>query len=163
MEKKTLAVTGAATGLTAVLGTLATSSGTSSSWYRALRKPSIQPPAAVFPLVWTALYTDIAISSAVALNGLAAEKGDDAPGRARGYRWALGVNLVLNATWSWTFFRWHRLGTAVVVAGALAVSSLDLARRARASSPAAALALVPYAAWCGFATALSAALWRGNR
>jgi benzodiazapine receptor len=161
---RTLAGTAAASFLTAGLGSLATASGTSSPWYRDLRKPSIQPPAVVFPIVWTTLYTDIAVSSAFALDALEGRDTTD-PGTdaAHRYRWALGVNLALNAGWSWTFFRWHRIGPAVVVAGALAASSLDLARRARQGSPGAAAALVPYAAWCGFATVLTTALWWRNR
>jgi tryptophan-rich sensory protein len=60
------------------------------------------------------------------------------------------------------FFRAHRLASAVAVAGALAVSSADLARRAGQGSPAAGWALVPYAAWCSFATVLSGVIWRRN-
>ena len=82
---------------------------------------------------------------------------------AAAYRRALGANLAVNAAWSWVFFRGHRLGAAVGVAGALAVSSADLVRRtSRVSKPAAA-ALAPYPAWCTFATVLSAAIWRLNR
>ena len=45
----------------------------------------------------------------------------------------------------------------------LTASGLDLARRsARVNRPAGA-ALLPYAAWCGFATVLSAAIARRNR
>jgi benzodiazapine receptor len=52
---------------------------------------------------------------------------------------------------------------AIVVAGALAMSSIDLARRAGQTHRAAGIALSPYAAWCSFATVLTTAIWRGNR
>ena len=156
MDPRTLAGTAVATGLTAAVGSWATTPSVKGSWYRRLRKPAIQPPAAVFPVVWTVLYADIAVSSAVALDRLD-------PDEAEAYRRALTVNLLLNTSWSWTFFRQHRLAQAVAVAGALTASSLDLARRAGDADPRAGVALLPYAAWCGFATVLTTALWWRNR
>jgi len=44
-------------------------------------------------VVWTLLYSDIAVTSAVALDRL---EGDEAVA----YRRALAANLVLNASWS---------------------------------------------------------------
>jgi benzodiazapine receptor len=143
---------------TAALGSVA-SSDVRSPWYAALRKPAIQPPGPVFGVVWTILYTDIAATSAVVLDRL----GYADRNAATAYRRALAVNLVLNASWSWVFFKGHRLPAATVLAGVLAASSVDLARRAGAASPAAAVALTPYAAWCSFATVLSAAIWQRNR
>ena len=55
--------TGAQTGAAAAAGTAA-SAGVDSPWYRDLRKPGLQPPAAVFPVVWTVLYADLAVTSA---------------------------------------------------------------------------------------------------
>jgi benzodiazapine receptor len=156
--KRTLVGTSAAVAATAALGSLA-STDVNSEWYVRLRKPAIQPPGVVFPIVWTTLYTDIAVSSAVALDRL--ETSDSAAAVA--FRRALAVNLVLNTSWSWVFFKAHQLAPAVAVAGALAVSSADLARRAGRASPAAGWALVPYAAWCSFATVLSGVIWRRNR
>jgi len=148
----------AAVAATAALGAVA-STDVQSRWYAGLEKPAIQPPAVVFPIVWTTLYTDIAVTSAIVLDRL----GREDPAVATAYRRALAINLVLNTSWSWVFFKGHQLGPAIVVAAALAVSSTDLARRAaRAGRPAAA-ALAPYAAWCSFATILTAAIWRRNR
>jgi benzodiazapine receptor len=42
---------------------------------------------------------------------------------------ALGVNLVLNAGWSWLFFRYHRPWVAAAECAVLTVSSADLVRR----------------------------------
>lgn len=80
----------------AVLGSVATASGTRSLWYERLEKPAYQPP-------------------------------------------------------------------SVVVAGALAASTADLARTAGRASRAAGGLLVPYAAWTTFATVLTAGIWRRNR
>ena len=140
----------------AAVGSVASATGVKSAWYRALVKPAIQPPPVVFPVVWTALYTQTAVASAVAQSHMT-------PAEARTYRRKLAGNMVLNAGWCWSFFRGHRLVPSIAVAGALAISSVDLARTAGAASPGAGRALAPYAAWTGFATALTAAIWRKNR
>lgn len=157
MSTKDTVATVAAVVATTALGSVA-SADVKSSWYLRLRKPAIQPPAVVFPIVWTLLYTDIAVTSAIVLDRL----GPDDPDSGA-YRRALAVNLVLNAGWSWVFFKYHRLLPAIVVAAALAASSTDLVRRADRAGRPAAVALAPYAGWCSFATILTTAIWRRNR
>ncbi|WGL51372.1 tryptophan-rich sensory protein [Nocardioides sp. BP30] len=154
MFRNTLAATTGAVAATALVGGVA-SKETSGPWYGGLRKPAIQPPAAAFPVVWTALYAGIAVASAVAL-----EKAEATT--ARSYRRALGANLVLNASWTWVFFKAHRIGPATGVAAALALSSTDLARRAGRIDRRTGWGLAPYAGWCGFATVLTAAIGRAN-
>lgn len=143
---------------TAVIGGLFTDPG--SRWYRRLRKPVIQPPPAVFGPIWTALYGLIALSSTVTIAD-ARERGDDA--EADAFERALAANLALNTAWSGVFFRAHAPAASAVVAGLLAASSADLTRRAAQSGPGKAAALGAYAAWCTFATALSAAIAVKNR
>ena len=148
-----------ATAAAAVVGSVASREGVQ-NWYPTLRKPSFNPPNAAFPIAWTTLYADIAVTSASAINRFRAD-GDDA--KARAYTAALGSNLVLNAGWSWLFFKAHKLGLSAVAAGALAGSSADLARRAGEADPKLGVALAPYPLWCSFATLLSTAIWRLNR
>ncbi|GAA1396177.1 tryptophan-rich sensory protein [Luteococcus peritonei] len=155
---KTLAVVGAAVTATAALGGIATQPGT--LWYRTLRKPAWQPPAAVFAPVWTLLYADIAAVSALHLADRLEGFEDEG---ATGYSAALAANLVLNAGWSWTFFRQRNLPAATGVALALAVSSADLVRRVGTSRRQRGVVLAPYAAWTGFAAVLTNALRRRNR
>lgn len=140
----------------AALGSAATTSGTRSTWYRSLRKPAIQPPPAVFPVVWTALYAQTALASFEAQSHMTSQE-------ARAYRRKLALNMTLNAGWCWSFFRGHQLVPSIAVAGALAVSSADLARTAGAASGRAGWNVVPYTAWNTFATVLTAAIWRKNR
>jgi tryptophan-rich sensory protein len=156
---RSLGKTAAAAGLAAGIGALA-SQDANSRWYKTLSKPAFEPPAIAFPIVWTGLYADVAVSSASVIDHL----HDD--GRhidAAAFERALYLNMVLNGSWTWVFFKAHRLGAATVTAGALALSCGDLVRRAYPASPGASAALVPYAVWCGFATVLSAAIWRRNR
>lgn len=159
MSKATLAGTGLAVAAAATTGSIA-SPGRMPGWYARIRKPRYQPPSVAFPVAWTTLYTDIAATSAVAIDRFRATGRED---KARSYIVALGINLLLNASWSWLFFRYHKLGASALGAAALTASSADLARRAAEADPRAGAALAPYPLWCGFATVLSTDIWRLNR
>lgn len=154
---KIVAAAGGAVALTAVLGSVATISKT--GWFKRLDKPTWQPPDSVFGPVWSALYADIALVSALHLTDLL-DADDEAA--AREFAAALGINLALNAGWSWVFWQWRNLSLATLVATALAVSSADLVRRVGKRRERG-IVLGPYAAWTAFATALTAELWRRNR
>jgi translocator protein len=159
MNKVTLAATTLAVSATAGVGSVA-SRASVDSWYSRLRKPAYVPPNAVFPVAWTSLYTDIAATSAAAIDRLRAAGRHE---EARNYVVALGVNLVLNAGWSWLFFKYHKLGASAVGAAVLAASSADLARRAALADPRAGAALLPYPLWSAFATAMTSHIWVLNR
>lgn len=167
MKLMTVVWTAAATAATAAAGGIATDPD--SGWYRRLRKPEWQPPAIAFPVVWTALYADLAVSSAAALDsgGAAADTPDTPGGGTRqrelaAYRGALAANLVLNAAWSWLFWRARRPWLAAAECAVLTASSIDLMRRTHRLNRGAGVALAPYAVWCGFATVLSTAIARLN-
>lgn len=160
MKLMTVVWTAAATAATAAAGGIATDPD--GTWYRRLRKPAWQPPTIAFPVVWTALYADLAVSSAVAL-----DSGSDGDGEAPGdgtrreiaaYRAALAGNLVLNAAWSWLFWRARRPWLAAAECAVLTASSVDLVRRTHRLNRTAGVSLAPYALWCGFATVLSTAI-----
>ncbi len=157
--RKALVGTGLATAAAAVAGAMSSSEGVR-GWYTTIRKPSYVPPNAVFPIAWTTLYADIAVTSAAAIDRL---RADGRRGEANAYIAALGVNLVLNGGWSWVFFTKRRLGVATLAAAALAASSVDLTRRAAAADLKLGAALAPYPAWCTFATVMSGDIWRLNR
>jgi tryptophan-rich sensory protein len=160
MRALTLAKTAGAAAATAVIGGLATGPAVQSNWYEKLRKPSFQPPRQAFPIVWPLLYADIAVVSAATIDELE-ERGTRQ--EARTFSRLLALNLVLNGSWSWLFFNRRQLGASAILAGALAVSSADLTRRAVRVNGAPARALWPYPLWCTFATALSGRIWLLNR
>lgn len=159
---KLLAATTAATAAAAAVGSVATIP--SVGWFKRLDKPAWQPPNDVFGPVWTALYADIAVISALHLADLLdqGERTPSDPDRAREFAALFAANLVLNGGWSWVFWRARNLGAATGVAAALAASSADLVRRVGHRRERGVL-LAPYAAWTTFATVLTADLWRRNR
>lgn len=154
MARSPYVLTSAAVAATAALGGAGTD--VRSRWYRRLDEPSWDPPGQVYGPVWTAIYALTAVGTGRALTRV--------PDRAarRGYLTALGINLALNAGWSWVFFRGHRPGWATAEAAALEASTLDLLRRTWRLDRTGGVLLAPYAGWVGFATALSAEIARRN-
>lgn len=124
-------------------------------FYAQLVRPDWAPPASLFGPVWTVLY--ILMGVAAWLVWL--------KGPARDVTGALAlfiVQLAINALWSWLFFVW-RLGAQafadVLVLLVLIVLTIAAFWRLRRL---AALLMLPYLAWVGFATVLTWAVWRGN-
>jgi len=80
--------------LAALIGSLSTNAD--SEWYDSV-KPSITPPNYVFPIVWTILF--IFISLSLYLVWMNSKKNQK---KAIGI--VFGINLILNALWSYLFF-----------------------------------------------------------
>jgi benzodiazapine receptor len=150
-----LLLTGTAVALTAAVGGAGTD--VSSRWFRTLDKPRWQPPGALFPVVWTTLYALLAGSGARSLHRL-----EQAGEPERRFLGAYAANLVLNAGWTWSFFRAKQPKLALAEVLVLEASTVDLARRSWQVDRGAGIALLPYAAWTTFATVLTAVLARRN-
>ncbi len=121
-------------------------------WYAGLAKSALTPPGWVFPIAWTMLYATIGVALFVFLR-------QSPPHARRGPLIAFGLQLALNAAWSWLFFGLQAPGIAlveiVVMWLAIIATIIAFARTSRA----AALLLVPYLAWVAFATYLNAFIW----
>lgn len=123
------------------------------SFYAQLSKPSWAPPAWVFGPVWSGLY---------ALMGIAAWLVWRSPGSKAVALGLFGAQLAANALWSWLFFAWHRGALAAVEVLVLLVLIVATMVAFWRSSRPAALLLLPYLLWVGFASALTWAVWRAN-
>lgn len=125
------------------------------SFYGQLAQPSWAPPASVFGPVWTVLYALMAIAAWLVWRS----------GGFRANRTALslfGVQLALNALWSWLFFAWHLGAWAfadIVVLWGLIVATAICFWRVR---PMAGALLIPYLLWVGFASGLNYSVWQLN-
>lgn len=123
------------------------------TFYAQVTKPEWAPPAHLFGPVWSVLYT---------MMGVAAWLVWRRPQPDRMALLIFGVQLAVNALWSWLFFAWH-MG-ALAFAGVLLLWVL-IAAMIRAfwrTSRIAALLLLPYWLWVSFATALTFAIWQAN-
>jgi benzodiazapine receptor len=142
----------------AFLGPLAAGSAASlvsmgevkSAWYLSLKKPAWQPPAKLFGPVWTVLYLLMGAALATALSaGL------------KDVSW-FALQMVLNLTWTFTFFNMKNLNLAFANICGLVFAILGTMASFAAVSPLAAAMMLPYLAWVLFATALNASILSEN-
>ncbi len=124
---------------------------TDASWYLALDRPSWAPPGWVFGPVWITLYTVMGVAAWLVWRS-------DAPSRRSALAW-FAVQLVLNAAWTPVFFGARSIGGGLIIIISLVVAIIATIAAYRLVSRAAAVLMLPYLAWVGFATALNAAVW----
>ena len=129
---------------------------TPDAWFLALRTPPLNPPGWLFAPVWTLLYVTIGVAAWLLWQR--------APWHTARAPWlAFTAQLTLNAAWTPLFFGLHRpdlaLGCILALDLAIAACIATWWPRRRA----AALLLVPYAAWVAFATYLNFGFWWLNR
>ena len=135
------------------IGSIFTMEGVN-GWYLTIRKPSFNPPNAVFAPVWFILYTMMAVSLFYVLRSHHPNKNK-----------AVGIflaQLVLNVLWSFIFFKLHHIGLAfieMIVMLGLLIAYYFVAKPIR---PLAAYLFIPYIAWVAFASMLTATIWSMN-
>lgn len=126
-------------------------------WYPTLVRPSFAPPSWVFGPVWTALYVMMGVAS-----WLVWRRGLTRP-EVRRALVLYSVQLGFNLAWSLVFFGLRRPFAALIdIVVLFALIAITTLRFVVVSRPAA-LLLLPYLAWVGFATALNAGFWWLNR
>lgn len=123
------------------------------SWYKALRKPAWAPSGRTIGMIWSVLYLLMAIAGWLVWREA---------GAAVLPLGLFGLQLILNAAWSWLFFGRRNPRAAfgeilvlwvVILATLLAFWSVTWI---------AGLLFVPYLAWVTFAGYVNLTLWRMN-
>lgn len=127
------------------------------TWYRTIEKPSWNPPNAVFAPVWTTLYVLMGIALFLIWKSNAAQEE-----KRRAIIFWIG-QLVLNAIWSFLFFKLHNIGLALFEIIVLWLAILITIFLFAHINKAAAWLLVPYISWVSFATILNYTIWQLNR
>ncbi len=155
MRRKLFGLLGwlAVTFVAAALGSIA--SVEAKAFYGALQQPGWAPPAWLFGPVWTTLYVLMAVAAwrVWRTHGWASAK------------LPLGlfcVQLGVNALWSWVFFVWHLGGPAFLTILVLIACLVWLIRLFSALDRPAAIMLLPYLLWVGFASFLNYSVWQLN-
>lgn len=127
------------------------------SKYKKLKQPSFAPPASIFPIVWTSLYT---------IMGIAKYRADEKVKRTKEDTLAIPLyelQLGLNFLWSFLFFRWGLRGTALIeMTAMLALIALTAYEFQKVDNIAGVL-MVPYIGWVAFALGLNYAVWKLNK
>lgn len=124
-------------------------------WYWRLKKAPFNPPDAVFPVVWTVLY------SMMAFSGWRVWQQHDSPERTTALRlWV--SQLIGNAEWTQIFFGEHLPTWSLANILGLESTVLGYIVEARKVDRPAAALFVPYAAWLAFAALLNEEIVRRN-
>ena len=125
------------------------------AFYSQLVRPGWAPPGWLFGPVWSVLYTLMAVAVWLVWRTVGFPQAGPAVQ-------LFAAQLLVNALWSWLFFAWRQGAAAfveVVVLWVLVAATVAAFWRVRRL---AALLMLPYLAWVGFAAVLTFAIWRRN-
>lgn len=126
--------------------------------YDEIVMPAFSPPAILFPIVWTILYTLMGISSArVYVKGK--QQGEDTSDALWIYALQLGVNFF----WSIIFFNLRAFLFAFIWILLLWVLIILMIRKFREIDPLSGWLQIPYFLWVTFAAYLNLAIFILNR
>jgi tryptophan-rich sensory protein len=118
-------------------------------------QPPLSPPAWLFPVVWTILYTLMGISAArVAMT-------PESPARSAGLNLFV-AQLIVNFFWSPIFFNAQAYSFAFIWLLLLWVLVLLMILQFRKTDPLAAWLQIPYLVWLTFAAYLNLGVWYLN-
>lgn len=124
-------------------------------WFKALHKPSYNPPNYVFGPVWSALYILMGISLyLVWINsyGFLRKKAIT----------LFGIQLFFNFWWSILFFHFHFIRASVIDIVILWFCILWMIMIFHRIKPIASYLQIPYIAWVSFASMLDISIWLLN-
>ena len=124
--------------------------GSAGESYKQLIKPPLSPPAIVFPIVWTLLYTLIGIGAYI----ISEEDSKLVPTALKLY-W---TQLVANILWPLFFWRFELLGVAAALIVVMIVLTILLMIVSSKINFTAVLFFLPYLIWLVFALYLNVGL-----
>ena len=125
------------------------------NWYPTLNKPAWTPSGSTIGLIWTILYSAMAIAAWVVWSngGLLTQRRP---------LLAYAAQLILNAGWSFLFFGMRSPGLAlveiVVLWAAIVVTLVSFWKVSRVAGA----LMIPYLLWVSFAAFLNFMIWRLN-
>lgn len=116
--------------------------------YGSLNKPTLSPPAIIFPIAWSILYLLMGIASAIVYSSKSSEN------RTMGLILHF-IQLVFNFFWSIIFFNMQQYMFAFIWLVLLFLTVLSMTLNYRKVNLAASLMNIPYLAWLTFAAYLN--------
>lgn len=112
-------------------------------YYKTINRPALSPPAIVFPIVWTILYTLMGISAYLIT-------ASDSPNKMFAIKIYV-MQLVINFSWSIIFFNYKNFQLAYIILVILWISVAFMIPVFYTISKPAALLQIPYLLWITFA------------
>lgn len=128
------------------------------TWYPTIEKPIFNPPNWVFAPVWTLLFILMGIAAGRVWNQLETSKELVKKGLL-----FFGVQLALNALWSYLFFGLQNIFLALIEIILLWLVIYETYLIFKKIDKKASYLLLPYLAWVGFATILTASIFWLNK
>ena len=124
----------------AAIGSMASTSAATDSWYLLLDKSVLNPPSYVFGIVWPILYILMMVSAFLAHKKIFS---------------IFIIQLFFNATWSWLFFRFQMPLIALLDIYLLIAINIYILNLMYKESKLAFFIFIPYVAWISFASYLN--------
>lgn len=123
-------------------------------WYNNLNRSELTPPNYIFSIAWTVLYALIASSGWLIWNSNFLYK--------KNLKTLYFIQLILNWSWSFLFFKYHLIGTAFIILCLLdflvgMIIWLSYSKIRRVS-----FFMIPYVVWILFASYLNYYIWLYN-
>ena len=126
--------------LTAYIGSRASIDVSNDLWYTSLNKSDLNPPGYVFGIVWPILYILMMVSAFISY------KKDFI---------VFNIQLVLNAAWSWLFFKFQMPLVSLLDIYLLIALNIFILTLMFKESKLAFLLFIPYVVWISFASYLN--------
>ena len=126
--------------LAAAIGSMASTSASTDSWYLLLNKSELNPPSYVFGIVWPILYILMMISAFLAHKKIFL---------------IFIIQLFFNAAWSWLFFRFQMPLIALLDIYLLIAINIYILNLMFRENKLAFFLFIPYVIWISFASYLN--------
>ena len=126
--------------LAAALGSMASTSAGTDSWYLLLNKSKLNPPSYVFGIVWPILYVLMMVSAFLAYRRIFS---------------IFIIQLFFNAAWSWLFFKFQMPLISLVDIYLLIALNLYITTLMYRENKLAFILFIPYVLWISFASYLN--------
>ena len=126
--------------LAAAIGSMASTSASTDSWYLLLNKSELNPPSYVFGIVWPILYILMMASAFLAHKKIFS---------------IFIIQLFFNAAWSWLFFRFQMPLIALLDIYLLIAINIYILNLMYKENKLAFFLFIPYVVWISFASYLN--------
>ncbi len=126
--------------LAAAIGSMASTSAGTDSWYLLLEKSDLNPPSYVFGIVWPILYILMMISAFLSYQKIFS---------------IFIIQLFFNAAWSWLFFRFQMPLIALLDIYLLIALNIYILNLMYKENKLAFFLFIPYVVWISFASYLN--------
>ena len=124
----------------AAIGSMASTSASTDSWYLLLNKSELNPPSYVFGIVWPILYILMMVSAFLAHKKVFS---------------IFIIQLFFNAAWSWLFFRFQMPLIALLDIYLLIAINIYILNLMYKENKVAFFLFIPYVVWISFASYLN--------